>query len=78
MAHQHYIAFGIAEENSEIKKLLDKYLNKNLNDSAARFDLYSKKLSEEEYYDGIFRIIELLYISAQNVGYKKWIKRLKL
>ena len=77
MAHQHHIAFGIAEENTEIRKLLDKFLNKNLNDSAARLDLYSRKLSEKEYSDGIFKIIEPLYMSAQNVGFKKWTKRLE-
>lgn len=77
MAHQHHLAFGIAEENSEIRKLLDKFLNKNLNDSAARLDLYSRKLSEKEYSDGIFKIIEPLYMSAQNVGFKKWTKRLE-
>ena len=49
----------------------------NLNDSAARLDLYSRKLSEKEYSDGIFKIIEPLYMSAQNVGFKKWTKRLE-
>lgn len=67
----------MVEENSEIRKLLDRFLNKNLNDSAAWLGLYSKKLSEGEYSDGIFKIIEPLYMSAQNVGFKKWTKRLE-
>ncbi len=71
MAHQHHIALGIAQENSQIAKLLNSYLNSNLNDTAARFDLYTKALSEQEYSDGIFKIIEPLYMSAQNAGYRQ-------
>lgn len=43
MAHQHYIALGMVEENSEIRKLLDRFQNKNLNHSAEMLELYSKK-----------------------------------
>ena len=75
MAHQHHIALGIAQENSQIAKLLNSYLNSNLNDTAARFDLYTKTLSEQEYSDGIYKIIEPLYMSAQNAGYRQWTKR---
>ena len=76
MAKQHHMALGIAEENSRIKKLLNSYLNSNLNDDRTRLELYEKHISEGKYEDGIFKIIEPLYMSAQNAGYKQWANRL--
>lgn len=76
MAHQHHVALALAEENKQIKKLLDSYLNHNLNDMTTKAELYSKNIDEGEYKDGIFKIIEPLYMSAQNAGYKKWVNRL--
>ncbi len=76
MARQHCIALACAEENSQLKKLLESYLNHNLNDATARVELYEKTVSETEYKDGIYRIIEPLYMSAENAGYKKWEKRI--
>ena len=32
-------------------------------------------IGEDEYKEGIFRILEPLYMSAQNAGYKKWVNR---
>ncbi len=76
MIHQHHIAIGLAEENKQIKKLLDSYLNHNLNDTTIRLELYTKSIDENEYTDGLIKIIEPLYMSAQNAGYKLWTNRL--
>lgn len=75
MAHQHHVAIGLAEENKQIKKLLDSFLNYNLNDTTTRGELYTKNIGEDEYKEGIFRILEPLYMSAQNAGYKKWVNK---
>lgn len=75
MAHQHHVAIGLAEENKQIKKLLDSFLNYNLNDTTTRVELYTMNIGEDEYKEGIFRILEPLYMSAQNAGYKKWVNR---
>lgn len=40
-----------------------------------RVELYTMNIGEDEYKEGIFRILEPLYMSAQNAGYKKWVNR---
>lgn len=76
MAHQHHVAIGLAEENKQIKKLLNSYLNHNLNDITTKTELFSKSIDVDEYKEGIFKIIEPLYLSAQNAGYKQWVNRI--
>lgn len=78
MAFQHHMALGIAESNVQIKKLFKLYLDNNLNDSSIRVDLYTKVVSESEYEEGILKIIEPLYLSAQNAGYTPWDKRIEV
>ena len=78
MAYEHNKAFRVAETDSRIKKLLKKYLEKNLNDMTVKMDLYTNHIEEKQYEKGISKIIEPIYLSAQNAGYKEWINRIEV
>lgn len=76
LAHQHFIAKSVAKENTQLSKLFSSFLDNNLNDSKTRIELYEKPVSEKEYKIGITKIIEPLYLSAENAGYKPWVDRI--
>lgn len=73
LAGQQYLALGVAESNSKIKALLKDYLDNNLNDNNIRCNLFERQLTEDEYRKKLSDIVEPVYHSACNAGYRMWL-----
>jgi hypothetical protein len=76
LAIQHYKSFLIANENKEMMKLFQKFKKKHLNSYDIENKLYRKDISEGEFSQNLISIVKPVYLSASNMGFGDWNKRI--
>ena len=75
LSRQHYMAFQIAQNNKEVKRLFETYTRKNLNNTDLKSRLYSGGISEEIFTENMVTLIEPICQSAKNLGFMEWVNR---
>lgn len=75
LSRQHYMAFQIAQNNKEIKRLFETYTRKNMNNTDLKSRLYSSGISEEIFTENMVTLIEPICQSAKNLGFMEWENR---
>lgn len=75
LVHQHFLAYQVAQENSEIKKIFEKLKKNNLNSEQAEQKIYRPSISERLFCENMKDMLLPLYLSAKNMGFENWTAR---
>lgn len=77
LSTQHFQAIQIAKSNKEIMKLFEKCKEKHLNSDEADRRLYINENKEDEFRIEMNSLILPIHMSAKNLGFVEWEKRMR-